>query len=337
MTIIIHGGAGNIIRARLTPEIEAAYRQKLTEAVQAGQQILQQGDSSSQAVIAAIQVLEDSALFNAGHGAVLNNQGYAELDASIMEGADLNAGAVAGVTHIKNPILLAARVLGHSPHVFLAGAGAEEFARAEGFELVDNEYFTTQRRRLQLQRVQQSLAGSADGLGMNEDEADPFDDPGIENPGIEKTEPAGDDSHEDDRPLGTVGAVAIDQKNNISAGTSTGGLTNKQFGRVGDAPMIGAGTYADNHVGGISASGHGEYFIRVAVASDICARVRYQGVSFQQAADDLIKGKLVRMGGYGGVIGIDRHAEPMVSYNSLGMYRASINRAGKLEVAIFDD
>ena len=332
MTIIIHGGAGNIIRARLTPEIEAAYRQKLTEAVQAGHQMLQQGDSSSQAVIAAIKVLEDSALFNAGHGAVLNNQGYAELDASIMDGSDLNAGAVAGVTHIKNPILLAARVLSHSPHVFLVGEGAEQFARAEGFEPVDNEYFTTPRRRLQLQRVQQSLAGSADGLGMNEDEADSLDDTSIE-----KTEPAGHDSHEDDRPLGTVGAVAIDQKNNISAGTSTGGLTNKQFGRVGDAPIIGAGTYADNHVGGISATGHGEYFIRAAVAADICARVRYQGVSLQQAADDLIKDKLLRMGGYGGVIGIDRHAEPVVSYNSHGMYRASINRAGKLEVAIFDD
>lgn len=304
IAIVIHGGAGTIHKDNFTAEKEAAYRGKLQEAVQAGYAILNAGGSSEAAVIAAIVVMEDSELFNAGHGAVLNHEGEVELDASIMVGSDLSAGAIAGVQHIRNPILLAAEVLNHSPHVMLVGEGAEQFAQERGFELIDNTYFRTQRRKDQLQRVK-------DRISLSEDM-----------------------TFENDKQLGTVGAVAVDQMGVISAGTSTGGMTNKRFGRIGDSPIIGAGTYADDNCG-ISATGHGEYFIRAVVAHDICARVRYQSVTLREAADEVVNQKLVGMGADGGVIGLDREANVTTPFNSLGMYRAFIDKSGKMSIDIF--
>ena len=301
VAIVIHGGAGTIRREKLNPETEAAYRSSLTAAVTAGHEVLEAGGSSREAVIAAILVMEDSELFNAGYGAVLNHEGDAELDASIMVGGDLSAGAVAGVRHIRNPILLADRVMTHSRHVMLIGSGAEEFAMEQGFEKVSNDYFKTERRLEQLQRLQQR-----DQVSLSE---------------------------ADDK-FGTVGAVALDQKGVIAAGTSTGGMTNKRYGRVGDSPIIGAGTYADSHCG-VSATGHGEYFIRAAVAHDICARVRYQGVSLAEAGEAVINGKLVEMGADGGVVGLDAAGNIVMPFNTTGMYRASIDRAGILMTGVF--
>ena len=307
--IVIHGGAGTIQRANMSAEVEAQYRQTLTTAVSAGHQVLVRGGKSQDAVIAAILVMEDSPLFNAARGAVLTNQGEAELDASIMLGENLNAGAVTGVKRVRNPILLAERVMLASPHVMLMGAGAEAFAKTQQLALVDNAYFHTERRRRQLQ---QAIAK--------------------EN-GVAIIEPSSD-SHER-RKYSTVGAVALDQQGNLAAGTSTGGMTNKRFGRIGDSPIIGAGTYADNRACGISATGHGEYFIRAAVAYDICARVRYQGITLEAAANAVVHGTLLDMGGDGGVIGLDPNGEVVYAFNTTGMYRASIDTSGKLDVGIF--
>ena len=315
VAIVIHGGAGTIQRDKMSPEMQGLYQAQLTEAVRAGHEILIKGGHSRAAVIAAINVMEDSALFNAGHGAVFNHAGDIELDASIMEGRVLNAGAVAGVGRIKNPINLANAVLEHSPHVMLMGAGAEEFAASQGLEFVTNDYFKTERRRRQLEKIQSEEDGVALSEAVFDAKSDPYE--------------------FDEKKLGTVGAVAIDQWGDIAAGTSTGGMTNKRFGRVGDAPIIGAGTYADNEACGISATGHGEYFIRSAVAHDICARVAYKGVSLQQAADEVVLDKLVKMQAEGGIIGIDPQANTVFSFNSLGMYRAAIDKTGKLTVLMF--
>lgn len=312
IAIAIHGGAGTILRENLTPEVEQACRDKLAEAVRAGHAILEAGGSSRQAVIAAIRVMEDSELFNAGKGAVFTHDGRVELDASIMEGNQLNAGAIASVTRVKNPILLADKVLSESPHVMLVGEGAEVFAKNRDIELVDNSYFHTERRRKALQRAidheAQTLSEDADDTPVIVDDK-----------------------------KGTVGAVALDRDGNLAAGTSTGGMTNKRFGRVGDSPIIGAGTYADNRAGAISATGHGEYFIRAAVAHDICARVLYKEVSLQAAADEVIKSRLVHMGADGGIIGLSPAGEVVFSFNSKGMYRAAINTDGKLTTGIFQD
>lgn len=304
IAIVIHGGAGTISREKLTPEMESDYRRTLEAAVRAGHEILQQGGTSRTAVIAAITLLEDSPLFNAGRGAVLNHLGDVELDASIMDGADLNAGAVAGVRHIKNPITLAARVIDDSPHVMLIGDGAEEFAETQGFDLVENSYFKTERRIEQLKQAQ-------DRITLSEDPSD-----------------------EITKPIGTVGAVALDQHGRITAGTSTGGMTNKRFGRVGDSPIIGAGTYADDQCG-VSATGHGEYFIRAAVAHDICARVRYQKVTLEQAADTVVMDRLAAMGADGGIVALDNKGNVTMPFNSVGMYRASINPDGEIFIGIF--
>ena len=310
VAIVIHGGAGTIRREKMSAEMEARYRETLQLAVTAGYDLLQAGGTSRDAVKAAIVILEDSELFNAGHGAVLNHVGDVELDASIMEGHTLNAGAVASLRHTRNPILLADRVLTDSPHVMLIGEGAEEFARHQGFEAVDNSYFKTERRIEQLKKAK-------DRITLSEDISDDIQKP--------------DDF---EKPIGTVGAVALDRHGHITAGTSTGGMTNKRFGRVGDSPIIGAGTYADDQCG-VSATGHGEYFIRAAVAHDICARVRYQGVSLLQAADEVVMHKLVDMQADGGVIALDRNGDVTTPFNSVGMYRASIDREGKLSVGIF--
>ena len=308
-SIVIHGGAGTILRDKMSPDVEADYRRVLTKAVKAGHSVLAQGGNSGDAVIQAILVMEDSALFNAGHGAVFTHNGDVELDASIMRGGDLNAGAVAGVKRVRNPILLAQHVMQNSPHVMLVSQGAEDFAEAQGLELVDNSYFHTERRRRQLQRV----IASNQAVAASEDSSDDFE----------------------TRKFSTVGAVALDQAGNITAGTSTGGMTNKRYGRIGDSPIIGAGTYADNQACGISATGHGEYFIRAAVAHDICARVKYQGVDLGTAATAVINEKLVQMGGDGGIIGIDSLGNVVYAFNTTGMYRASIDKSGQLDVRIF--
>lgn len=311
VAIAIHGGAGTIEREKMSAEVESAYRQKLEQSVRAGHNVLNSGGSSLDAVMSAVEVMENSDLFNAGKGSVLNHDGKVEMDASIMEGARQEAGAIAGVRHVKNPIRLAGEVLKNSPHVMLIGEGAEEFATISGYELIDNRYFQTQRRRAQLERIQ---AGSK-AVALSEDSSDVFD--------------------TDDKKLGTVGAVAIDSLGNIAAATSTGGMTNKRFGRVGDSPIIGAGTYADNSACGVSATGHGEYFIRAVVAHDICARIVYKGIGLQQAADEVVMGKLKEMRADGGIVAVDPEANIVFSFNSEGMYRAAIHKNGDLEVSIF--
>lgn len=312
IAIVIHGGAGTILKSDMGSATEETYRNKLAESVRQGHAILAKAGSSIDAVVAAITVMEDTPLFNAGKGAVFSHDGNNELDASIMEGGQLHAGAVAAVTRVKNPIQLAARVMTASPHVMLVGEGAEVFAAEQGIPLVERHYFHTERRWNQLQRL---LNMDSDNSSLSEDEYDDFE------------------VH--DHKFGTVGAVALDSSGNIAAGTSTGGMTNKRYGRVGDSPIVGAGTYADNRNCGISATGHGECLMRAVVAHDICARVEYKGISLQQAADEVIQGKLVQMNGTGGVIGLNPTGDPVMSFNTAGMYRAAIDVNGILSVAIF--
>jgi L-asparaginase / beta-aspartyl-peptidase len=299
--IVIHGGAGTILKQNITPAQRLAYHDALRQAVRLGHKVLKEGGSSEEAVIASITSMEDSPLFNAGHGAVLNHKGEAELDASIMRGDDRNAGAIAGVKTIKNPILAAREVLHHSPHVFLAGEGAETFAAQRQLELVDNEYFITERRQQQLKRIQAEERQTLD-----------------------------------DR-AGTVGAVALDKFGNITAATSTGGMSNKRYGRIGDVPVIGAGTYADNRSCGISATGHGEYFIRAAVAFNICSQSHLLNIPLQQAADNVVQQELVQMGGDGGIVGLSPNGDVVISFNSEGMYRAFIDADGREYSGIFKD
>lgn len=303
----IHGGAGTIVRGSMSAELEQEYRAKLTEALQAGYGVLQRNGSSLDAVETAIRILEDSPLFNAGKGAVLTNKGTAELDASIMDGRTRAAGAVARVTTVKNPITLARLVMEESPHVMLAGDGAEQFAVEHGLEIVPNEYFQTEQRRAQLRRIQE--AEQQKSSGANE---------------------AGISSK-----FGTVGAVALDRMGNLAAGTSTGGMTNKRFGRVGDSPIIGAGTYADNETCAVSSTGHGEYFIRGVVAYDIAARMRYAGLSLAEASNAVIHGRLTEMGGTGGVIALDRQGNIAMPFNTEGMYRGYVDTKGNVVVEIY--
>jgi len=306
IAIAIHGGAGTIVRSDLSEDREKAIRETLSRALQAGHARLVDGASAMDAVEAAIVVLEDSPLFNAGHGAVFNSQGTNELDAAVMDGQTRNAGAVTGVRHIRNPIVLARRVMNESPHVMLAGSGAEEFALGQEFELVPGDYFYTDRRWQQLERARQQQTSRN------------------ELPPLEFR-------------FGTVGAVALDRDGNLAAGTSTGGMTNKRFGRIGDVPVIGAGTYADNDTCAVSATGHGEYFIRAVVGHDIAAQIRYAGKSLQAATEDVVLRKLVDMGGTGGIISINRRGEISMVHNTPGMYRGSIDTSGRLSTAIYGD
>ncbi|MFM8338355.1 MAG: isoaspartyl peptidase/L-asparaginase family protein, partial [Opitutaceae bacterium] len=303
---------------------EARYRADLGRALDAGHAVLSAGGPALDAVVAAIRVLEDSPLFNAGHGAVLNAEGKCELDSSIMDGRTLGAGAVAGVSRVKNPITLARAVMERSPHVMFAGAGAERFAeQVGGIELVPNEYFQTERRREELRRAQQkekeqanrraALGGPAGPLFATIDENDSLD--------VE-------------RKYGTVGCVALDKNGNLAAGTSTGGMTNKKFGRVGDSPIIGAGTYAANATCAVSATGHGEFFIRVGVARDIAAQMEYKGAPLAEAAAATIA-KVEALGGDGGVIAIDRHGNVALPFNTPGMYRGHRLEGRAAEIAIF--
>ena len=301
--IAIHGGAGTLPRGEMTPDQEATYRAGLAAALDAGYAVLEDGGTSLDAVTVAVRILEDDPLFNAGRGAVLTHEGTVELDASIMDGRTLAAGAIAGVAHIRNPIELARAVMEHSPHVMLIGTGAEEFAHTRNIAFVANDYFKTETRKAQLRRV---LVGD--------------------------TRPANELSA-----LGTVGAVARDQAGNLAAATSTGGMTGKRYGRVGDSPIIGAGTYADNGSCAISATGHGEYFIRTAVAHDICARVAYGGATLQEAADAVVMQRLAKLGGEGGIIAVDASGQVVMSFNSEGMFRGARSSGGKREIAIYRD
>jgi beta-aspartyl-peptidase (threonine type) len=305
IAIAIHGGAGTISREKMTPERESEIRAVLEASIHAGHGVLEQGGSSVDAVVAAINIMEDSPLFNAGKGAVFNAEGKNEMDASIMEGAGLNAGAVAAVRHIHNPINLARSVMDESEHVMLMGAGAEEFAREQGYKMTDPSYFHTDFRMEQLKRIQ-----------AQEQAAVPV-------------------SGDKDEWFSTVGAVALDRKGNIAAGTSTGGTSNKRWGRVGDSPIIGAGTYADNNGCAVSATGHGEYFIRSVVAYDICARMNHSGLSLQESADKVVNEVLVKRGGEGGVIAMDPQGNIAMPFNTPGMYRASIDTRGQAFVGIY--
>jgi L-asparaginase / beta-aspartyl-peptidase len=320
LAFVIHGGAGVIKKGSLSPEREKQYRAKLEEALLAGYKALQAGKSGLDAVEIAIRMLEDSPLFNAGKGAVFTADGKNELDASIMDGKTLAAGAVAGLHHVKNPITLARAVMEKSPHVMMIGDGAEKFAKEQNIELVDAKYFWTQERWDSLQRI----------LKQEKEKAS-------ETPA---TKPKGISQNLAELPynkFGTVGAVALDKDGNLAAGTSTGGMTTKKYGRVGDAPIIGAGTYANNDSCAVSATGWGEFFIRLGVARDICAVMEYRALPIQNAADLVIKQKLQKLGGDGGIIGLDKFGNIGISFNSEGMYRAYINSDGKPVVEIYKD
>lgn len=294
--IVIHGGAGTILKKNMTTEKEKDYLEKLSEALTVGSEILKNGGSSIEAVTKTIMVLEDSPLFNAGKGAVFTADGENEMDASIMDGRGLNAGAVAGVKHIKNPILAAKMVMEKTDHVLLVGQGAEEMAIAKGMELVDSSYFFTESRW-------NSYLLAKDKFEKH----------------------------------GTVGAVALDKFGNLAAATSTGGMTYKMRGRVGDSPIIGAGTYADNNTCAVSATGHGEYFIRNVVAHDISALMKYKGLSLQQAADEVIMDKLKKQNAEGGIIAVDKNGNITMTFNTAGMYRGYITSEGKSEVLIYNE
>lgn len=294
--IVIHGGAGTILKEHLSDSLEQAYKLVLDQALQAGYQILDTGGTSLDAIAASIRILEDSPLFNAGKGAVFTYEGTNELDASVMDGATLNAGAVAGVSRIKNPIDLALQVMHHSPHVLLAGEGAEEFAKEQGMEWVDSSYFYTEVRYNNLLQAKKQQ--------------------------VDKR--------------GTVGAVALDKNGNLAAGTSTGGMTNKRWNRIGDSPIIGAGTYANNATCAVSSTGWGEYFIRGVVAYDISAMIEYKGVSLEEAAEEVIMNKLPKLGGDGGVIAIDRHGNIVTTFNTPGMYRAARTNTTQTMIEIFN-
>jgi L-asparaginase / beta-aspartyl-peptidase len=313
VTLVIHGGAGTIKKEFMSPEKEAAYKQKLEEALNEGYKILENGGSSMDAIIVAIKIMEDSPLFNAGKGAVFTNEEKNELDASIMDGKSLKAGAVAGITNVKNPITAAYEVMENSAHVMMVGKGAEQFAIERELEIVDPQYFFTEERFKQLKRIQDT-----------------------EKQELDHSAPRGsNDFPLEDKKFGTVGAVALDQYGNLAAGTSTGGMTNKKYGRVGDAPIIGAGTYADNGTCAVSATGHGEYFIRSVVAYDIAALMKYKGYSLQKASEEVVNKKLVEIGGEGGIVAVDKNGNISMPFNSAGMYRGYINKKGEAKVFIY--
>jgi beta-aspartyl-peptidase (threonine type) len=310
ITLVIHGGAGTIKRENMTPEREKAYHDALKLALDSGYATLEHGGKSLDAVITAIKILEDSPLFNAGKGAVFTNEEKNELDAAIMDGSNLMAGAVAGVTTVKNPITAAYAVMTKSEHVMMIGRGAEKFAEEQGLEIVDPSYFFDSMRYEQLLKVKAESPEKESSL------IDPYT---------------------KDKKFGTVGAVALDQFGNIAAGTSTGGMTNKKYGRVGDAPIIGAGTYANNNSCGVSGTGWGEYFIRLSVAHDISAMVEYAGLTLQEAADSVVMQKVPRLGGDGGIIALDRQGNISMTFNTEGMYRGFIQKKGGSKTFIYKD
>jgi len=300
--IVIHGGAGVIERAKMTPEHEASYRAGLAAALDAGYEVLERGGTSLDAVIAAVRRMEDDPQFNAGRGAVLDEDGDAELDAAIMDGAGPRAGAVAAVRHVKNPIELARLVMDRSPHVLLVAEGAEEFALEQGMALVPRGYFRTDARMRELEEARRAEAARAGGKSM-----------------------------------GTVGAVALDRAGNLAAATSTGGLTNKHRGRVGDTPLIGAGTYANNATCAVSGTGQGEYYIRQVVAYDVCALMQYRRMTLAAAVHEVVQVKLRSTGGEGGLIALDRNGDIAMDFNSAGMFRGARDSHGRREIAMYRD
>ncbi|HMJ91510.1 MAG TPA: isoaspartyl peptidase/L-asparaginase [Candidatus Acidoferrum sp.] len=305
--LVVHGGAG-VWRKELTPEKERAARDVMRHALLAGQSILKTNGVALDAVEAAIRVMEDSPLFNAGKGAVLTSEGTAELDASIMNGVTLQSGAVASVKRIRNPISAARLVMEQSPHVLMVGEGAETFAKSRDMKLVSPRYFITSERQQQLKRIQ------AEGKANTQRSA------------IEQ---------EHDM-IGTVGAVVLDQRGNLAAGTSTGGMANKKFGRVGDSPIIGAGTYANNKTCAVSATGHGEYFIRAVVAHDVSALMEYKNLPLRAATDEVIR-KVGALGGKGGVIAIDREGNVAMPFNTEGMFRGELRSNGEIKIAVYPE
>lgn len=317
VALAIHGGAGTITRKSMDAKTEAAYRAKLLEALDAGFAVLEQGGPALEAVTASVKILEDSPLFNAGKGSVFTHEGKNEMDAAIMDGATKNAGAVASLTRVKNPVSAAYAVMKNSPHVFLAGAGAEQFAEEQELEMVDPSYFWDQRRYEQLMKVIEAEKQTKAGT--------PLQQPPLMDPAFS------------DNKFGTVGAVAVDRKGNVAAATSTGGMTNKRFGRIGDVPVIGAGTYADNATCAVSATGHGEYFIRGVVAHEIAAQMKYAGRTLHEAAEDVVLNQLAALKGEGGVIAIDSQGNIAMPFNSAGMYRAYIRKKGQGKTFIFKD
>jgi len=297
--LVIHGGAGAMSKEKMSNKIQSDYKNKLNEALETGEKMLKEGATAVDVVVSVINVLEDSPLFNAGKGAVFTHDGINELDASIMEGKTLNAGAVAGVQDIKNPITAAREVMSNSVHVMLSGKGASEFAKKQGLEIVPNKYFFTEKRYQSLQKLQKK----------------------------ERKRTTKDN-------MGTVGCVVLDQHGNLCAGTSTGGMTNKRYGRIGDSPIIGAGTYANNKTCAVSCTGHGEYYIRLGFARDISAMMEYKKLSVAQSCKKEIK-KLTRLKGTGGVIAVDRKGNIAMDFNTPGMFRGYIKSNGEKKIAIF--
>ena len=311
-TLAIHGGAGTILKQEMTPELELAYLQGLQNALNAGFAVMEKGGSAVNAVKAAVIILEDNILFNAGRGSVFTKEGLHEMDASIMDGSSLDAGAVSGVSNVRNPVALATAVMLHSDHVFLSGKGANDFALKQGIKLEQDDFFFSQFRYDQWK----AISGS-DNYAL-------------------------DHSHEPaqilmkDKKFGTVGAVACDANGNIAAATSTGGMTNKKYGRIGDTPIIGSGTYANNKTCAISCTGHGELFIRAVAAYDVSCLMEYKNLTLQQAMDIVVHDKLIKIGGEGGMIGVDAQSNAAMVFNSEGMYRGIKNNSGLNEVSIYN-
>ncbi len=309
--IVIHGGAGTLLKENMSDEKEKQYLNALETAIKIGYNIIKDGGSSQLAVERTINFLENSPLFNAGKGAVLTSSGTVELDASFMDGKTLNAGAVAGVRTLKNPISAAIKVMENSPHVFLSGEGADQFGKEQGLDIVDQKYFLTKRRIKSLKNVKEKE--------LNNDKISLINSKEYMN-----------------QKYGTVGCVVLDKNGNLASGTSTGGMTNKKWNRIGDVPVIGAGTYANNKTCAVSSTGWGEFFIRNVVAYDISALIEYKGLSLKEAARIVIHDKVAKLGGNGGVIAIDNKGNIAMEMNTPGMYRAHINSQGELTVKIFN-
>lgn len=311
ITLAIHGGAGTILKEDMTPEVEKAYLAGLGDGLRAGYAVLNEGGSAINAVKAALVVMEDNTLFNAGRGSVFTKKGLQEMDAAIMDGANLMAGAVCGVRNVRNPIELAMEVMQRSNHVFLSGKGANDFAIKQGIKLEPDEYFFSQFRYDQWKAIRDSDNYSLDHTNQNVEEM------------------------MRDKKFGTVGAVACDANGNIAAATSTGGMTNKKYGRIGDSPMIGCGTYANNNTCAVSCTGHGEMFIRAVAAYDVSCLMEYKGLTLQEAMDIVVHEKLVKISGEGGMIGVDAKGNAALVFNSAGMYRGVQNNKGLYQVCIY--
>ena len=310
-TIVIHGGAGTILKEDMTSELELAYFDGLQQALNISYAVLEEGGTAVNAVKAALVLLEDNVLFNAGRGSVFTKKGVQEMDAAIMDGIDLSAGAVAGVRNVRNPIELATEVMRNSNHVFLSGKGANDFAIKQGVKLEPDEFFFSQFRYDQWKAIRDSDNYSLDHTNHHLEEL------------------------MRDKKFGTVGAVACDMHGNLAGGTSTGGMTNKKYGRIGDSPMIGSGTYANNKTCAISCTGHGEMFIRSVAAYDVSCLMEYKGLSLQEAMDIVVNEKLLKMQGEGGMIGVDAQGNAAMIFNSAGMYRGTRNSKGVNEVSIY--